>query len=75
MEAELKRDNGFEKARESKALHVDMETLDTGFLKQKNDIQRMWERATQGLADLGNIPGVLANTERAEKAVEIVRGM
>ena len=75
LEAELKRDNELEKRREPNNEHLDMEILDVGILKRKDDVESMWERGTEGLVELGKIPGLLANLERAEKAVDVVRGM
>ena len=64
-----------EKRREPKNEQLDMEALDMGLLERKDDIERMWERGTDGLVELVKIPGMLANLERAEKAVDVVRGM
>ena len=75
LEAELKRDNELEKRRAPKNEQLDMETLDMGLLERKDDVECMWERGTDGLVELVKIPGMLANLERAEKAVDVVRGM
>lgn len=74
LEAELKREKDLEKERESKNVHTDVDDLDMGTLKRKDDVERMWRRGTEGLVDLGKITGVLAKLERAEKAIEVVNG-
>lgn len=74
LEAELKREKDSERERESKGVHVDVEDLDMGTLKRKDDVERMWRRGTEGLVELGKIPGVLAKLERAEKAIEVLNG-
>lgn len=75
MGAELKREIELVEERESKGVHMEVENLHRGILKRKDDTERMWGRATEGLVELGKIPGVLAKFERAEKAVEVVKGM
>ena len=75
LEAELKREKELEKERESKNVHLNLETLDMGTSKRKDDVERMWGRGTEGLVELGKIPGVLAKLERAEKAAEVVVDM
>ena len=74
LEAELKRGKDLEKERESNNVHMDVDDLDMGTLKRKDDVERMWRRGTEGLVDLKKIPGVLAKLERAEKAIEVVNG-
>lgn len=76
LEAELKRENEVGKERRSKGVHMlSAEDLDMGILKRKDDVEGMWGRGTKGLMELGKISGVLAKLERAEKAVEVVKGM
>ncbi|CAF9907578.1 hypothetical protein IMSHALPRED_005575 [Imshaugia aleurites] len=75
LEAELEREKGLEKERGSAGVHMDVEGFDTGVLQRKDDVERMWVRGTERLVELGKIPGVLAKSERAEKAVEIVTRM
>lgn len=75
LEAELKREKESEKERESKNVHLNLEALDMGTSKRKDDVERMWGRGTEGLVELGKIPGVLAKLERAEKAAEVVVDM
>lgn len=72
---ELQREKDLEKERESKDVNMDVEDLDIGALKRKDDVETMWGRGTVGLVELGRTPGVLAKLERAEKAVEVVKGM
>ncbi len=54
---------------------MDVENLDLGILKRKDDVERMWGRGTEGLVELGRISTVLAQLERAEKAAEVVKGV
>ena len=75
LEMELQREKDLEKERESKDVNMDVEDLDIGALKRKDDVETMWERGTVGLVELGRTPSVLAKLERAEKAVEVVKGM
>lgn len=75
LEAELKREKELEKERESKNVHLNLETLDMGTSKRKDDVERMWGRGTEGLVELRKIPGVLAKLERAKKAAEVVVDM
>ena len=75
LEAELKREKELEKKRELKRAHMDVENLDVGTLKRRDDVERMWGRGTEGLVELGTVPGVLAKLERAERAVEVVKGI
>ena len=75
LEAELKRDNELEKRREPKIEHLDMEVLDMGITDHVDDVESMWERGTEGLVELGKVPGMLASLERAEKAADVVRGI
>lgn len=75
LEAELTREKELEKKRESKGVHLEMENLDAGISMPKDDVKRMWGKGTEGLLELGKIPSVLAKLERAEKAVEVVKGM
>lgn len=71
LEAELKREEDLEKERNSKSV----ENLDIGNQKRLDDMTGMWGKGTKGLVELGKIPGILAKLERAEKAVEVVKGM
>lgn len=75
MEAELQKERRFEEERNSQKSHLDMETPNMGAFNEKDDVKKVWRRGTEGLVELGKIPGVLAKLERAEKAVEIVKGM
>ena len=74
MEAELQRERKFEE-RNSKESHLDVETPDMEAFKDNDDVKKVWRRGTEGLVELGKTPGVLAKLERAEKAVEVVKGM
>ena len=73
LEAELKREKGLEKERQSNDVHMDVGALDVGRLRRQDDVEGIWERGTAGLVELRKIPGVLAKLERAEKVVEAVR--
>ncbi|CAF9942814.1 MAG: hypothetical protein ALECFALPRED_010086 [Alectoria fallacina] len=75
LEAKLESEKDLEKERESKGVYMDVVDLDMGTLRRKNDIENMWRRGTAGLVELGKVPGVLAKLERAEKALEVVKGM
>ena len=75
LEEELRMEKELEKMRELKGEEMDAEPLDVGALERKEDVKRMWRRGTQGLVDLGKVPGVLAKLERAGKAVEVVEVM
>ena len=75
LEAELQREKILGEERESKGVRIDEENLQVGMLKRKDDVERMWGRGTEGLLELGKIPGGLAKLERAEKAAEVVKGM
>ena len=75
LDAELKREKEVEKQRESRNVHLNLEALDMGKTKRKDDVERMWGRGTEGLVELRRIPGVLAKLERAEKAAEVVDSM
>ena len=75
LEAELKREEDLEKERKSKNANVGVENLDIGIRKRPDDMKGMWGKGTKGLVELGKIPGTLAKLERAEKAVEVVKGM
>ena len=75
LEAELKREEDLEKERKSKSVNIRVENLDIGNQKRLDDMTGMWGKGTKGLVDLGKIPGILAKLERAEKAVEVVKGM
>ncbi len=75
LEIERKREKELEKESDPKDVHLDLVTLNTGTLKHKYDVKGMWERGTEGLVGLWKIPGVLANLERADKAVDVVKGM
>lgn len=47
--------------------------LGTG-LQRREDVEAMYSRAVAGLTDLGEVTGVLARLERAEKAAAVVLG-
>ena len=72
-EKELEKE--LEKERDSKGVRIDTGNLDMGTLKRQADVERMWARGTDRLVELGRIPGVLAKLERAEKAVEVAKGL
>ncbi|MCJ1452759.1 hypothetical protein MMC28_003102 [Mycoblastus sanguinarius] len=74
LEEELRRGKAVDVEREAKQKEMDVDGLDCGVLERKEDVERMWGRGTEGLVDLGQITGVLARLERAEKAVSVVDG-
>lgn len=75
LEEELKVEGELEKEREAKVEDMDVDVMDTGILERRDDVERSWERGTQGLLELGKVPGVLAKLERAGRAVEVIEGM
>jgi hypothetical protein len=75
LEEELKVEEELEKEREAKVEDMDVDQMDTGILERRDDVERSWERGTQGILELGKVPGVLAKLERAGRAVEVIEGM
>lgn len=49
--------------------------LDGVRLERGEEVERMWGRGLEGLAELGKVPEVVARMERAGKAAEVVEGM
>lgn len=64
-----------QKEREETKMDLGVMELDMGTLERREDVERMWVKGTEGLVELGKVPGVLAKLERAGKAVEVVEGM
>jgi len=75
LEGELKIAKELEREREVKGEEMDVDPLDVGTLGRREDVERMWGRGTQGLVDLGRVPGILAKLERAGRAAEVVEEM
>ncbi len=75
LDEEVKVEKELEREREARGGNVDVDSLDVGILERSKDVERSWERGTQGLLDLGKVPGVLAKLERASKAAEVVEGI
>ena len=75
MEAEVAREKESEEGGELKSVQLDLENLDAGTFKPKDEVKRTWRKGTDGLLELGKVPSVLAKLERAEKAVKVVKGM
>ena len=75
LEGELRKEREMEAEREETKGKIDAKNLNLGTLEREEDVGRMWGRGTEGLVDLGKIPGVLAKLERAGKAVEVVESM
>lgn len=66
-EAEDKRVGGGEAAPE--------ELLGAAKMERSEEMERMWERGTEGLVGLEKVTEVLATLERARKAIEVVQEM
>lgn len=75
LEDELKRETEAEAEMTAKSEATGVADLGIGALERREDVERMWARGTEGLVELGKIPGVLAKLERAGKAAEVVEGM
>ena len=75
LEGELQKEREIEAEREEMKMDVRAMELDMGTLERREDVERMWVKGTEGLVELGKVPGVLAKLERAGKAVEVVEGM
>lgn len=72
LEEELRAEKELETTRGLKGDEVDSNLMKIEELERKEDVERMWTRGTQGLVDLGRLPGVMAKLERAGKAAEVV---
>ncbi|KAL8909312.1 MAG: hypothetical protein Q9207_000322 [Kuettlingeria erythrocarpa] len=44
-------------------------------LERREEVEKVWGRGLQGLVELGKVTEVMARTERARKAAEMVEGM
>ncbi len=75
LEGELQKAREMEAEREETKMDLGVTELDMGTLERREDVERMWGKGTEGLVELGKVPGVLAKLERAGKAVEVVEGM
>ena len=75
MEEDLKVEQEREEDRRLNAVEMDINHLDAWTLQRKEDIERRWERGTEGSIGLGQVPMVLAKLERAGKAVKVVEGL
>ena len=75
LEGELQKEREIEAEREEMKTDVGAMELDMGTLERREDVERMWMKGTEGLVELGKVPGVLAKLERAGEAVEVVEGM
>ena len=75
LEGELQKEREMEAEREETKMDLGVMELDMGTLERREDVERMWRKGTEGLVELGKVPGVLAKLERAGKAVEVVEGM
>jgi kinetochor protein Mis14/NSL1 len=75
LEGELQKEREAEAERQETKMDSSAIDLDLGTLERRDDVERMWERGTEGLVELGKVPGVLAKLERAGKAVNVVENM
>ena len=75
LEGELQKEREMEAERQETKMDLGAMELDMGTLERREIVERMWGKGTEGLVELGKVPGVLAKLERAEKAVEVVEGM
>ena len=75
LEGELQKEREAEAQREESRADLDATDLDLCTLERRDDVERMWGRGTEGLVELGKVPGVLAKLERAGKAVDVVESM
>ena len=75
LEGELRKEREMEAERQETKMDLGVTELDMGTLERREDVERMWEKGTEGLVELGKVPSVLAKLERAVKAVEVVEGM
>ena len=44
-------------------------------VERRGEVERMWRRGVDGLEGLGDITGVMARLERAERAMDVVEGV
>ena len=72
LEKELEMEKDVNRQQASEGNEMDVDLLDVGAQGRTEDVERMWERGTQGLVDLARFPEVLAKVERAQKAAEVV---
>ena len=75
LEGELQKESEAEAEREETKTDLDAMDLDLGTLERRENVEGMWGRGTEGLVELGKVPGVLAKLERAGKAVDFVESM
>ena len=79
LEAELGRERERERLRAVKVEEGEERKAEGGLelgkgLERRAEVEKMWGRGVEGLVGLGQVPGVLARLERAEKAVGVVEG-
>lgn len=78
LEQERERDKGrieeVEKIRSTGKARPE-ELLGAAKMERLEEMERMWERGTEGLVGLEKVTEVLATLERARKAVEVVQEM
>lgn len=72
LEEELRAEKELQIARGLKGENMNTNLMKVEDLERKEDVERMWTRGTQGLVDLGRLPGVMAKVERAGKAADVV---
>ncbi|KAL6721121.1 hypothetical protein ACLMJK_000221 [Lecanora helva] len=75
LKEELRVEEELERSRETRGEKMDRKPLDFIPLGRKEDVEKMWERGTQGLVDLEKIPEILAKLDRADKVAEVVESM
>lgn len=75
LEGELQKESEAEAEKEESKTDLDAMDLDLGTLERRENVEGMWGRGTEGLVELGKVPGVLAKLERAGKAVDFVESM
>ncbi|KAK4692843.1 kinetochor protein Mis14/NSL1, partial [Lecanoromycetidae sp. Uapishka_2] len=75
LEEGLKWENEADAERIAKSKVLSTTDLDVGDVERNDDVGGIWRRGTQGLVELGKIPGILAKLERAGKAAEVVESM
>lgn len=76
MEQEMERDKEtmIEEVRKVGTAKTE-ELLGAAKMERLEDMERIWERGTEGLVGLEKVTEVLATLERARKALEVVQGM
>lgn len=82
LEAEMEEEEKRELDKKKMQIGEKVEVATTGELlgavvkmERLEDMERMWERGTEGLVGLEKVTEVLATLERARKALEVVQEM